>query len=103
MRTHFEIFGRGKESLDELLQHARNFERHILGNDLYSELIKRQFLSFLRYLKMLARIISNPNKKKENIEKFIEKVSLDKHVVSKGWVLKKAGNILSENSLPRFL
>jgi|GEM_PF-6316764 len=95
LRSHFEIFERKKESLDELLQHVRNFERHIQANNLYPDLIKKQYLNFVKYFKLLARMFGNPELKPPSLAAFFQQLESEDTIVLKRWLVEK-GKELSE-------
>ncbi len=91
LRIHYEIFERGKETLDELLSQARNFERHLNGSGLYSEPAQASYHSFLRYFKTLARLVSSPNLKKSTVLRFLNKLDLEEgNITLKSWLQEKA-------------
>ncbi|MCU0347790.1 MAG: hypothetical protein MUC59_12690, partial [Saprospiraceae bacterium] len=89
---HFEIFEKGKEDVEEMLNHVRNFERHLSGNNDYSESMRVSHLLFLRYFKRFIRLMDNPNKlDAEFLQKFIVDFESEKApIVLKPWLVEKA-------------
>lgn len=92
LRIHFEIFEKGKEDVEEMLNHVRNFERHLSGNNDYSESMRVSHLLFLRYFKRFIRLMDNPNKlDAEFLQKFIVDFESEKApIVLKPWLVEKA-------------
>lgn len=89
MRAHFEIFERGKESLDDIMQHARNFERHLNHSGLYSELTKKQYLKFNLYFKKLARLKDKKNTSEVSLDKFLTSLNSEDDIRLKQWLFEK--------------
>ena len=99
LRSHFEIFKRGKEPIDELLQHVRNFERHIIANDFYAEPTKKQYLIFLKYFKKLSKLYVNPNLKPAIVNQYLILLESEQSIIFKRW-LKENGKELLNQSKP---
>lgn len=98
LRIHFEIFKRGEETLDELLNRARNFERHLNGSEDYAEPVRNTYLNFLRFFKSLARLVSNPNLNNNLVVAFLEKLDLLSHDIAlKIWLQKKAEELINKD------
>lgn len=98
LRVQFELFERGKETLDELLNQVRNFERHLRGNSLYAAPIRNSYISFLRYFKLLARLHDNLNITKTNDKSLLRKLTqVEDSVYFRTWILEKT-NRLTEKS-----
>ncbi len=96
LRIHFEIFHRGKETLDELLNHVRNFERHLSGSSDYAEQIKDAYFHFLRFFKSLARLATNPNLNKKAVNEFLEKLNQDgSNIAQKPWLIEKVNGLVT--------
>jgi hypothetical protein len=94
LRIHFEIFERRMESLDELLNHVRNFERHLNGSGEYAEPTRNSYLNFLRFFKSLARLIANPDSKKQALFEFVDKLNHETlSIAHKGWLIEKANGL----------
>lgn len=98
LRIHFEIFKRGEETLDELLNRVRNFERHLNGSDDYAEPVRNTYLNFLRFFKALIRLVGNPNLTNDLVVGFLEKLSLHRDDVAlKTWLQKKAEELINRD------
>jgi hypothetical protein len=95
LRVHFELLERGKETLDGLLNQVRNFERHLRGNDQYSNAMQHGFMNFLRYYKLLARLVSSPQIKESSVTLFQKKLNqAEPSPFFKTWLQKKAKGLV---------
>lgn len=91
LRIQFELFERNKETLEELINQVRNFERHLRGNIYYSEPIRNAYLSFLRYFKLLVRDTDARMRKQSLTNKIKIRLINDESSISfKPWLLEKA-------------
>ncbi|MCC6727301.1 MAG: hypothetical protein IT258_22540 [Saprospiraceae bacterium] len=97
IRIHFEIFERGKETLDGFLNQVRNFERHLSGSLDYASPIKDSYLHFFKYCKMLARLVNNREDKRKTIIDFAENLNASKlNIALKPWLLEKANELVAK-------
>lgn len=98
LRIHYEIFERGKETLDEVLNHARNFERHLKGNAIYAKPILDSYLLFVQKYKVFVRLVSNPNSKVSSIRDFWKKLSSsEEEIAFKPWLLEKSQKLANSS------
>lgn len=97
LRIHFEIFERGKETLDEILNHIRNFERHLNASEEYAKPIRDSYLNSLRYCKTLARLTNNQDSKKDLVIALVKKLSSDDtNIALKPWLQEKTEGLLNK-------
>lgn len=95
LRVHFELFERDKETLDELLNKVRNFERHLRGNTQYAETIRSGYTNFLRFYKSLIRVSKTSPINQATVAKFLKKLSQDgSDIYLKNWMLEKAKELV---------
>lgn len=97
LRVHFELFEREKETLDELLNQVRNFERHLRGNAQYAEPIRIGYLNFLRFYKLLARVSSTPHIKQASVNGYLKKLDkFENSIFLKNWLQEKAKGLATD-------
>lgn len=97
LRVHFELFEREKETLDELLNQVRNFERHLRGSAQYAEPIRIGYLNFLRFYKLLARVSSAPQIKQTSVNAYLKKLEkYENSIFLKNWLQEKAKGLATD-------
>jgi hypothetical protein len=98
LRINFEIFRKGKETLDELLSQVKNFERHLTNSGVYSEPVQEFYLNFLRYFKSLARLASRPDIKNVSIVNYLKKLDEDEASFAyRNWLIEKGKGLVNTN------
>ncbi len=98
IRVHFEIFERGRATLDEILGQVRNFERHLAGNSSYAVPIRDSHLLFLKYFKNLARIYANSENTEDSFDAFADALNNSTiDIAYKPWLIEKAKELAAKS------
>lgn len=89
LRIEIEQYLAENRLLDEVLDKARNFERHLKTNKNYSNQKRKAYLAFIRYCRRLVRIKGDPGRKQQDIEDLTADLANDKISTLKQWLIQK--------------
>lgn len=101
LRVYYELLRRQKETLEHVLQHVRNFERHLTFKDVYSKDIQLTYKNFIKHYRTLAKFsdkVTNPVSDEPKLKKFMDTLGTAQDVVLKRWLLEKAEELLAQLS-----
>lgn len=94
VRILFELFELGKEELEDLLTHVRNFIRYLKASQQFSGEFLQTYLDSLALVKKLAKLIGNPNSSKEDYQALQQSLVSGNPILLKNWLLEKmAGRV----------
>ncbi|HFA51003.1 MAG TPA: hypothetical protein ENJ95_18485 [Bacteroidetes bacterium] len=94
LRVYFELFLLKEETINEVVEQANKFKKHLSINNTYSANKKAAYLSFIQYYISLAKLAKGPEINTHSIEKYVKELSADKKPMLRQWLIEKATGLL---------
>ncbi len=98
LRIIFDLFIMGQITFDEVLENARNFERHLKNNSTHSAHKINGYLAFIHHCRQLAKLHNELDNNDEAIKSFLDALQSDQTCVIKQWLLEKAEEVLPSSA-----
>ena len=95
LRILFDLFQNDERELGDVLENAKNFERHLKNNKTYSSEKKEAYLAFVGHCRRLAKLHGAKINNIKALKIYTANLQKDQTCILKHWLLEKAGELTS--------